>query len=171
MHIYANYKKYAIIVKIPSRNPIKIIFEGGPEILDILGNLIEALATGLMVKQPKEMKTETFLFTGIVSEHRKVPPATSESFKDRLHSLYKRLRSLQEGETILYAYNNGENGANEELATVLEKLPKLEEGSSYVFPDNTYLVFSSKGKNAEGKVEIEIGMSNWIRTAYLQMKE
>lgn len=139
--------------------------------MDILGNLIEALATGLMVKQPKEMKTEAFLFRGIVSEHRKVPLATSESFKDRLYSLYKRLRNLQEGETILYSYNYGENGANEELARVLEKLPKLEEGRAYAFPDNTYLVFSSKGKNTEGRVEIEIKMSNWIRTAYLQMKE
>lgn len=137
--------------------------------MDVLGGLIEAFATGLMIKRPKEMETEDFAFTVIINEHQRVPPATYESFKDRLYSLHKRLRNLQEGETIVYNY--GENGASEELAKVLKKLPKLEDGSSYIFPDNTYLIFSNKGKSEEGKTEIEIRISDWIRKAYLQQND
>jgi len=104
---------------------------------------------------------------------KEVPSEVMELFKKEFnHHLYRKLKTIKVGEYVDYMFECGYSrplgtivyNANDNLAEVLKKLPKLPEGESYAFPPNSYIAFTLTGKyNKQFKIEINLVTDVFIK--------
>lgn len=99
-----------------------------------------------------------------------------EIFKKELNEhIFRKLQKRKVGGHVDYMFECGKhrplgyimNEANDNLAEVLQKLPVLQNGERYVFPENTYFNFILIQKD-ENEVKAKVGIvSKWVKETYL----
>ena len=145
-----------------------------------MDKLLNAIASGLNIRAVVYKQSEEALQNGLsittrVIVYKDVTDNVRKKFKKELKKhLFSKLRKIEVGESVDYSFNYGKvkhlgtliKEANNNMAEVLLKLPKLKEGENYEFPPSTYISFKLIDRyETGGTVEINI-ISPWIMEEY-----
>ena len=96
-------------------------------------------------------------------------------FKKELRNhIFEKLENQEVGEFVEYMFDWGDfrplgsimEDANDNLAEVLQKLPKLPENAQYVFPIDTYFCLTVTDKSEDKSSLTSSAVSEWISKAY-----
>lgn len=145
-----------------------------------MDKLLNAIASGLNIravvcKQSEEALQNDLIITTRMFVYKDVTYNVRRIFKRELKKhLLSKLSKIEVGEYVDYSFSYGKvkhlgtiiKEANDNMAEVLLKLPKLKEGENYEFPPNTYISFKLIDRyETGGTVEINI-ISPWIMEKY-----
>ena len=138
--------------------------------------LLDAIANRLTIRVTTEEQSEQISEGVSVSwtmyEHKPISEDIRKIFKKEFNNhLFTKLTEAEIGDSVEYLYECGNvrpigtilDYANDNMADVLDKLPKLEEGEQYDLPTDTYIGFILQNKGEDGKFRTKIsGCSKWI---------
>ena len=138
---------------------------------ELLNAIVSKLKIRFIVNENLGNQLEGGTF-GIVSrfEFKDVTEEVKEIFKKELiQNLISKLQRAKKGEYIEYEYNFETKkplgkimrNANDNLAEVLLKLPKLQYGEWYDLPSDTRFYFKL-GEIKSERANVEADVSNWI---------
>lgn len=142
--------------------------------------LLEAFPKGLHVRHDPIVKEGEDASKKEEPYHTHATAETKEAFKNALREhLEKKLNWCHIGEKVTYNYFLGtirnassiENRGlavasfNLDLQEVVDKLPQLSEGESYVFPAKTYVSVKVIGFKKDGIVTALENVSPWLLEA------
>ena len=125
-----------------------------------MGKLLDAVASQLSIRSISE--------EGGIYTQKDVTEETRELFKKEFHQdMYRKLKKIKVGQSIDYIFGSIDNKltaepsikVNENLAEVLNKLPKLESGEIYAFPPNSYICITLTAQRAKrGQKRMKISL-------------
>lgn len=143
--------------------------------------LLDAIASGLDIRgaERKELKvSDEYLFTieADWSDYKDVSPEVRELFKKEFEThLLEKVKKLDVGEHVDYGFECNDKplgtlmeGANDNLAEVLLKLPALNEGEAYELPEDTYVRFTVTERDKNKVIANPDIVSPWIMEALVQ---
>lgn len=137
--------------------------------------LLDAIASELKVRvlvKERFEKTPHGIEIGTMQmfDYRDVTDEERELFKKEFHKhLVAKLQEMRDGESVEYGsdYEGAQGifieGANDNLAEVLLKLPTLKDGETYSLPFGTYICITLTEKD---KKTISANVCKWIMKAY-----
>ncbi len=146
----------------------------------MINKLLNAITEGLNLRclvdeQPEEKLEGDLTLKVTMFSTKDVSDEVKELFKQEFYNhLLEKFRESEEGEFITYSFNDGmkkyigtvQQQANDNMAEVLLKLPSLEKGESYQFPDDTYVTFALIEKSDQ-KMYAEVAKASaWIQEKY-----
>ncbi len=120
-----------------------------------MDRLLNAIASGLNIRSHNRSEE-------VIQKARK-------KFISELEKhLFSKLENLEVGQCITYSFNY-ENisetiieKVNNNMKEVLLKLPALEKGERYIFPQDTYFSFKLTDRIESGGTVVINGISSWI---------
>jgi len=132
-----------------------------------MGKLLDAVASQLSIRSICK-ESGNYINKDVTKE-------TKELFKKEFQRhMYLKLKKIKVGETIDYVFGSIDNklgaqpmnSANENLAEVLNKLPQLENGESYAFPNNSYIYITltaQKAKRGQKRMKISLVSDSFVK--------
>lgn len=143
--------------------------------------LLDAIASGLDIRGAEEKDLKVSDEYPLIIEtdwydYKEVSQEVIELFKKELiNHLIENVKKLDVGEHVDYGFEYDSKplgtlieGANDNLAEMLLKLPALDEGESYELPEDTYVRFTVTRKNNDKVIVMPDRVSPWIMGALVE---